>query len=62
VNKPKKDAVGNAVNASGDPIWERLNVEKEKKDKIAEEKEKRSKQRELAACTFKPQIKCVPWL
>jgi hypothetical protein len=37
-----------------------LNVEKERKDRIIQEKEKRKEQRELDDCTFKPQIKYHP--
>ena len=55
----KNKQVGGAMSTSDEPIWERLNIEKEKKDRLLKEKEDRSAQRELGDCTFKPQIKCV---
>ena len=59
MNKANKEITSTATN-SDEPIWERLNIEKEKKDKIAQDKERRKTQHELNNCTFKPQIKYHP--
>ena len=58
LNKAKN--VGSSVTNSDEPIWERLNIEKDKKDRIAKEKEKQKNSRALAECTFKPQVKYHP--
>ena len=61
LNKSSKKAIGTTTATNGDePIWERLNIEKDRKDRILKEKEERKKKRELGDCTFKPTVKYHP--